>query len=164
MTGVQTCALPIYGIIEEFEQAKKDIAHNPASLPLWQVIISKYNPTLLGECQKAIEWSKEMVLNWLKNCMFSELEQTEAETKATNIVDFLSDHILQKSHSRHIDMEQAKGIGIVVRDLEENQELQEAVMNLHYSCILTFEKTPACKIIENHKGIAYISMPGNQGK
>ena len=43
-------------VLDEFEQAKKDIKANPSSAPLWQVIISKYHPTLLGACQHAIDW------------------------------------------------------------------------------------------------------------
>jgi ClpP class serine protease len=43
-------------VLEEFEQAKADIRANPQSAALWQVIIAKYHPTLLGACRKAIDW------------------------------------------------------------------------------------------------------------
>ena len=48
--GGMSCA----GVIEEFDNALNSIKANPASVPLWQVIISKYHPTFLGDCQKAI--------------------------------------------------------------------------------------------------------------
>ena len=48
-------------ILDEFDQAKKEVAANPSSTGLWQVIIGKYHPTLLGECKNAIDWSEKLV-------------------------------------------------------------------------------------------------------
>ena len=45
-------------VIEEFQKAVEEIKKEPASAPLWQAIISKYHPTFLGDCQKAIDWSE----------------------------------------------------------------------------------------------------------
>lgn len=40
--------------------------------------------------------------------------------------------------------------------LEENHELQEAVLSVHHTCIHTLRATNAFKIIENHQGLAFI--------
>src|SRR5205085_10523613 len=61
--------IPAHGVIEEFNRAKEEIAANPAAIPLWQPIIAKYPPTLIGECEKAIEWSTEIVQGWLRSGM-----------------------------------------------------------------------------------------------
>jgi len=49
-------------------------------------------------------------------------------------------------------------MGLRIRELEENQEFQDAVLSLHHACMLTFSATPAFKIIENHRGVAFIKM------
>lgn len=87
----QIYGLPAHGIIEEFERAKEEIAGkkdpdptkakppNPGLIPIWQPIIAKYNPTLIGECEKAIVWSEEIVEDWLKTGMF--IDDPDADTK-----------------------------------------------------------------------------------
>lgn len=40
--------------------------------------------------------------------------------------------------------------------LEEVQKLQDAVLSVHHACTNTLTQTPAVKLIENQKGIAFI--------
>lgn len=49
--GIYACQ----AVVDEFKRAVKEIAANPASLGLWQVIISKYDPTFLTACDNAIK-------------------------------------------------------------------------------------------------------------
>lgn len=150
----QINGIPTHGIIEEFKRAAQDIGQNQLMIPLWQPIIAKYNPTLIGECEKAIKWSNEIVKDWLTSGMFK--GEPEADAKANNIIAELGDHALTKSHNRHISINRAADIGLKVKPLEEKQELQEAVLSVHHACMLTLESTTAIKIIENHNGKAYI--------
>jgi membrane-bound ClpP family serine protease len=152
----QIFGLPAHGIIEEFDKAAEQIKNDPRVIPLWQPIISKYNPTLIGECQKAIDWCNQMVKEWLLTGMFN--GEADAETKADNIIKELADHALTKSHARHISMRRAKEMGIKVVALEEDDDLQEAVLTVHHACIQTISATAACKIIENHLGVAHIEI------
>jgi hypothetical protein len=64
---------------------------------------------------------------------------------------------LTLSHSRHISADRARGLGIDVTDLEDDQALQEAVLTVHHTCVQTLGATHAIKLIENHKGVAYVS-------
>jgi len=50
----QVNGIPAHGVIEEFERAAKEIKQDKSTVPVWQPIIAKYNPSLIGECQKAI--------------------------------------------------------------------------------------------------------------
>jgi ATP-dependent protease ClpP protease subunit len=120
----QIFGIPAHGIIEEFNEAAKQIQTNPALIHLWHPIIAKYNPTLIGECQKAIAWSNEIVKEWLMLGMFD--GDSDAEEKINVIA------------------------------LEDDNDFQEAALTVHHACIQTLSATPACKIIENHLGIAYI--------
>ncbi len=46
--------MPAYGVIAEFDRALKAIKKDPSCFPVWQPILSKYQPTLLGKCAKAM--------------------------------------------------------------------------------------------------------------
>jgi ATP-dependent protease ClpP protease subunit len=146
--------LPAHGIVEEFNQAAKEIGENPAKIPVWQPIIGKYNPTLIGECQKAITWSQTIVRDWLMTGMFA--KSKNAEEKADRIVQELGDHVLTLSHARHIEFDKAKAIGLKVTELEADGAFQDALLTVHHLAAQTMAATPTVKLIENQKGIAYV--------
>lgn len=147
---------PTHGIIEEFNKAKKEIAANPKSIPVWQTILSKYTPTLIGECEKAIKWSESMVSDWLKSNMFA--NDPKADEKAQDIITELGSHAMTLSHDRHLAPDQLKGLGLNIANLEDDQDLQDSVLSLHHSCIITLTQTPAYKLIENQEGKAFIQL------
>ncbi|PPJ05912.1 serine protease [Nocardia nova] len=143
-----------HGIVEEFEQAKADIAADPAAIPLWQPIIAKYPPALVGECMKAIAWADKMVATWLETGMFASVADPAAMAKKVN--DELASHALTLSHDRHISAAKAKDLGIVVEMLEDDANLQEKVLTVHHACIQTLGETTAFKLIENQLGVAQV--------
>lgn len=157
----QLGGVPAHGIIEEFERARDEIRTDPSCIPLWQPIIGKYNPTLIGVAQKAIDWSKQIVLNWLKTGMFKDLEPAERDARADRIVDELGSHALTLAHNRHISIAKARDLGINVLALEDDQDLQDRVLAVHHATSQTLTETPAFKIIENQDGVAVISVVGN---
>ncbi|MBQ7178663.1 MAG: hypothetical protein IJS08_14710, partial [Victivallales bacterium] len=65
--------IPAQGVVEEFEEAKFALKNDPGSWPLWQTIISKYHPTFIGECRRAIQWSTDIATKWLETGMFRNL-------------------------------------------------------------------------------------------
>ena len=146
----QLGGVPAHGVVEEFQRAKREIGENPASIPVWQPIIAKYSPTLIGECEKAIAWSNEMTKQWLRTGMFE--SQKSPDKKIDRILKELGDHALTKSHARHLSSERCQEMGLRVEKLEDDDELQDAVLSLHHACMLTFAATAAFKIIDNHKG------------
>jgi len=149
----QIHGLPAHGIIEEFDRAAAEIAVDQSKIALWHPIIAKYHPALIGECQKAILWSNQMVKEWLETGMFE--GDADGPTKADNIISELADHALTKSHARHISLKRAQEMGIKATALEDDSDLQEASLSVHHACIQTLSATAACKIIENHLGVAY---------
>lgn len=151
----QIGGVPAHGIVEEFRRAAAEIGASQAMIPVWQPIIAKYHPTLIGECEKAIEWSIDIVRSWLETGMFDGDE--DAHEKADAIVSELSDHILTKSHARHISATRAAELGIVVSELEGDQVLQEAVLTVHHACVHSLSETSAIKLIENQNGITYVN-------
>jgi hypothetical protein len=148
--------IPAHGIVEEFKRAYEEVRADQAKIPLWQPIIAKYHPTLIGECEKAIEWSNEMVKDWLTRGMFA--SEGDAAAKIDFIIAELGDHALTKSHARHLSLKKCREIGLRVVALEDDQELQDRVLTLHHACIHTLASTHAAKIIENQNGVAYIQL------
>lgn len=147
--------IPAYGVIEEFERAVEEVQKNPQTIPIWQEVVRKYHPTFIGECEKAIKWSGEILEKWLKNGMFE--GEPNAEEKSKNIVDNLNEHEVTKSHARHIHIDECKDMGLKILELEllEN-DLQDLVLSIHHAFMITFSSTNAVKIIENQNGNAYI--------
>lgn len=146
--------VPAHGVVEEFQRAAREIREDQSKIAVWQPIIAKYNPTLIGECEKSIEWANEMVQEWLKSGMFK--GDKESDKKIKKILQELGDHSLNKSHARHLSVKKCKDMGLKIVDLENDQKLQDAVLSVHHACIQTLDATPAVKIIENHNGVAFI--------
>ena len=150
--GGLSCA----GIIEEFETAIKETQKDQSTIPIWQVVVSKYSPTTLGECQKAIEWSSKLVKEWLCSNMLSDF--ADKEYRADKILKILGSHKETLNHANHIHINECKELGIVVRALEELdnraidtcKDLQDCVLSIHHAYMHTFSDSKATKIIENH--------------
>lgn len=148
--------VPAHGVVEEFQRAYEEIKNDQMKIPVWQPILAKYQPTLIGECEKAMKWSHEMTKEWLLTGMLE--GDAEADAKAEVILKELADHALTKSHARHLSATKCQGIGLRVVRLEDNQDFQEAVLSVHHACIHTLSATGAYKIIENHRGVAFIQI------
>lgn len=153
----QIGGIPCYGIIQEFEKAKNDIIENPKTIPMWQLILTKYPPAFIEQCYKAIELSNELIEEWLKNGAMFDGDDKKIE-KIKNIIKFLNNNKETKIHSRHISAKKAKEVGLKVTDLEEDDDLQDAVLSIHHCYMHTFGSSNAVKIIENHLGMATISI------
>lgn len=151
----QISGLPAHGIIEEFNRAVEDIGNNrDVMIPVWQPIIAKYSPALIGECEKAIDWSERMVKEWLTTGMLKDRE--DREEKAEKIIKEFGDHSLTLSHDRHISIEKVSACDINTTWLENDGKLQDLVLSVHHICMQTLMDTPAIKIIENQIGVAQL--------
>jgi membrane-bound ClpP family serine protease len=155
----QLNGLPAHGVIEEFKQAFEEIKADPSKIPIWQVRIARFPPAFIGECQRAIDWSNEMVKEWLSTGMFNEESKSDEENirnRVSSIVTELGSHALTKSHARHIPSLRCKEIGLKIEMMEEDQKLQEAILTLHHITMHTLADTPTIKIVENHNGKAFV--------
>lgn len=151
----QIGGMAAHGVIEEFQRAVAEVTANHATIPIWQPIIAKYSPTLIGECEKAISWSNEMVRHWLSQGMFA--NEADSNARIDRVLQELGNHALTKSHARHISLERASDIGLKIVPLEDDGALQDAVLSVHHACMETLQKTNAIKIIENQNGVAHIA-------
>jgi len=157
-TAVGTKAVPAQAILDQFRKAQEE-CKDPKLLASWLPMLSQYGPALLVECENALNLSQELVSRWLKQYMFR--NDPRADEKAKAIAAALADHKTFRSHSRHLSRDQAKslgGYGLLVDDLEGNQEFQDAVLSVFHATIHTFGGTGAAKVVENHLGRAYVKI------
>lgn len=142
-------------VVSEFERARKEILENSENAYLWEFILSKYYPTFLNSCQYAIDLSGQLAKQWLKENMCKDDHKL-----ARKICDHFSSHKKSKTHARHLSADTCKEIGVKIVDIEESQDLQDAILTTHHAFMESFSRTTNLKIIENHCGVALIeSLP-----
>lgn len=147
---------PSQAILEDLNRAVSEMMQNHQMAMLWQPILQRYNLGFFALCENAIKMADEVVRKSLIECMFE--NEQDAAIKADKIIKKLGSHSATKTHARHIHKDEAKELGLKIVDLEDDAQLQDAVLSLHHACILTLEQTAAVKIIENHLGKAHIRM------
>ena len=150
----QLRGIPAYGVIEEFKRAFAEIKKDPVKAQLWQVIIAQYRPTFLGQCDNAIKWSNAFVREQLAGVMFA--GEADAVAKARRVVARLTDYRGNRTHDRHINIDECIAMGLKVSRLEDDPGLQDLVLTVHHCYMHTLANTPSFKIIENHKGAAAV--------
>lgn len=146
---------PAFAILNQFELARDSINSYQDLIP-WQPLLQQYPPGLLAECMEAIELSQELAREWGQEYMHADKDSTEAEARAELMAEYLSNRPHFKSHSRRINREKAKEHGFEVTSLEDDQDLQDAVLSVFHAAMHTHGARPVEKIIENHNQRAVI--------
>lgn len=143
--------VPAQGVIKEFKKAIEETTRDPNKSLIWREIISQYRPTFVGECENVIRMSNELAKGWLNDCMFKDDKNKRA--KVNKILKEIGSHEASKMHERHYDFEKCKNIGLKVTSLEDNQDLQDKVLSLYHSYLLSIYQLPnIVKLIENQNG------------
>lgn len=115
----QLNGIPAQGVIEEFKKAKEEVKQDPSCVPLWQMIMAKYDPTFINSCQQAIEWSETILEESLKNYVDTEYNEKDID----KIVTGLSSHKETKAHDRHLSPDRCKELGLNIIMMEDDDEL-----------------------------------------
>lgn len=150
-----TTVHPAQAILDQFERAKLE-CKDPQLLGAWMPILPLYGPSLLIQCMNALTLAEELVSEWLRTWMFATLSPEDASAKALGIAKKLADHTQFKSHGRPIHRDAARGMGLNIQDLEEDQTFQDLVLTVFHATTHTFAATAAVKIIENQLQRAFV--------
>jgi hypothetical protein len=156
-TGRGTYA-PAQTIVDQFEEAKKELQADPSAMPAWLPILQQYGPSLLIECRNHQKLSEELVSKWLAAYMFR--RRQDRDQHAGSVAAKLNDHNYWRSHARRVDLTWMlqPSVRLRVRDLGRTPALHEAVWALHHAINITFGASGAFKIVENGHGAALIGM------
>ena len=155
----QISGLPASGIVSEFYNANKEIKEDKDKINVWSPVISRYYPSLIDSCKKAIQWSEDLAGSYLLGSMFRDELQRDAENteeRIEKIIKLLTDQDITKSHNRHIPTPVCIEAGLKITQMEDDQELQDLVLSVHHASALTIANTTAIKIIENQNGKSYV--------
>lgn len=148
-------AVPAQAILDQFRLGQSE-CEDPKKLGSWLPILGQYGPALLVQSDNALKLSQELVSEWLVKYMFA--GKPDAMDISRGIAAKLADHTFFKSHARHINREMAKEMGLIIEDLEADQEFQDNILSIFHATTHTFNGTNAVKIIENHEGRAFIKQ------
>lgn len=98
--------------------------------------------------------SRTVAVNALTQGMFKRAKNRNQ--KAEKIAKELTNVDTHKEHARHIHSEDLEEMGLKIKHLEKDHDLQDAVLSVHHAFVITLANTPAAKIIENHEGCAMV--------
>lgn len=142
-------------IQEGFRKAREDIEKDVKLAHLWAPILQNMGPSLVLEADKALAYSKELVVTWLKKRMFK--DDPEREDKANRIAAYFNaedtrDHGHIHVHGQRIGATKLEETGLKVEFLEKDQPLQDDVLTAYHLMTLIFETTASVKFIASDKG------------
>lgn len=147
---------PAQAILDEFEQAKKEILENQDLAPLWVGKIRDYPPGLLNVCRNTLNLAIDKVTEWLSNYMFK--NQADGQEKARRVAEWLGDAREHKTHARPIGVDQAEAIGLRISRFEADRHFQELVLSVFHATAVTLEITDCIKFIDNQNGKGWFLM------
>ena len=151
-------------IQEGFNKAKEDIEKDTKLAHLWAPILQNMGPSLVLEADKALAYSKELVVNWLNDRMLKGIEnEQERSEKANTIAAYFNaedtpSHGQVHVHGQRIGAEKLRELGLKLEFLEDNQGLQNDVLTSYHLMTLIFEMTPSLKFIASDRGKMWVKQ------
>ena len=142
-------------IKDGFDRAEADITKDKTLAHLWAPILQSMGPSLIIEAERALGYSKSLVSKWLKKRMFRKADNpTEKADEIAKHVNADSETVY--AHGQRIGITDLQQLGVKVIPLEDDQQLQDAVLSAYHLMTIIFERTPSFKFIVNHKGKLWV--------
>ena len=147
----QFSGIPAHNIKQEFEEARTDLAAHPENANYWAIKLQQYPAAFMKTAIDAIDLSDTLIRKWLSDVMLK-----DRPNDLDKAVSFLTSQEGSKVHDRHFKYKDCKEAGLKVKLMEEDNVLQDLILSVHHSFIITFHNTQAVKIIGNNNGKDYI--------
>ena len=150
---------PAHAILRDFERAQGELAERTALLVAWTPILRTYAGGLIEVCRQAVEMSQDVVAGWLETHMLAHpdagIPPGKRAKRAREIAEYFGSkdsYDRFRTHGRPIRIEELRAQkGLVVRALEDDDDLQDAVLSYYHALDFTLNG-PAAKVVENHLG------------
>jgi membrane-bound ClpP family serine protease len=146
--------VPVGAIIKEFERAKEDVKKDPSSSVLWNERLKDLPFGMLQSVVNSYEHAPRDTEEILLKYMFSKTT-ADAKDKAKKIAEHLNAYDQHSHHSKGINLDKARELGLNVFDLSSNKELEDAVLSIYHASTILFRTTPLQKVILNSIGSAF---------
>ena len=156
----QFSGIPAIGVIKEIEMAFGQIVADQRAALVWNPILSRLPPSFVQQCHWAIERSKDYLELALNDGNCKNIDPKDKDAVVKKIVDGLTDLTHNKSHNRHFHYQDCKDMGLKVKTIEGDfdGEYQDLLLTVHHCFIHSLSNTLAYKMIENHKGQAFVKQ------
>lgn len=146
--------VPAQTIVDQFNEVDEKI-QNGEEIAHYTPILSQYDPGLKQEAENAINLTNTLAEEWAKNYMFN--GDPQAAQKASDVSAYLSNHANFLSHNRRLSRKHIENeTPMNVVGLENNQDLQDAVLSVFHAVTASHGHRGFTKIIENHQGDRYV--------
>lgn len=156
--GVQS--IPAQAILDQFKLAQSE-AGDANKYAAWIPMLQQYGPGLIVHCERVLALSHELAERWLARFMFAAQGAAVAAAAAKAAAKALNDPIDHKVHGRFLSRDKVRAIGLVVDDLEADQQLQDLALTAFHAFAHTFNFNAAAqKIVENSIGRSFVRTTG----
>lgn len=139
-----------HAVLMQFAAAKEDVENHPGSATVWAPILSALGPSLIQEASNAMKHGVDLVTSWLQEWMFE--DDDDGSDNAEAVARYLSDAELHASHGRRVDAVEASSLGLAIEQLEDDQDLQDAVLGAYHAMTIAFEHVGITKMIFSSSG------------
>jgi len=145
-----------YDYIEWVQDRKKEAEEQGRLNPFDATMVAQITPGELGSVLHAMNFAKDLVVEWLTKYKFRKWVVTETRKmpvteemrrkRAGEIADELANHSKWRLHGRSIKIHHLEEIGLKITRVDDNPELADLVYRIQTVCNLLFEKSTAFKI------------------
>ena len=150
-----------YDYIEWVEEKRKEAEELEKLNPFDATMIAQITPGELKNVSHALNFAKDLVIEWLPKYKFKNWTETETRKipvtddlkikRAEEIADNLTDHSKWRSHGRSIKINDLiDDIKLKIVRIDDNEDLAKIVYSIQTVCRMIFDQTTTFKIFSTH--------------
>lgn len=167
-----------HALIAGFHKIKTEVDNTKTLSQAYIPILQGISPGELEHAQNALDFSKQLVTNWLAEYKFQNWEHhsTSGEEvtkehkleRASEVAEQLCDHDHWKSHGRSIKLSDLNNMRLLVQDFSTTADLCEAIKRYYSLLRISFQsnlfkiiETPTSQILR-HANVALSNLAAQQ--
>ncbi len=145
-----------YDYMEWVEEKRKEAEENGKLNPFDAIMVAQITPGELGSVYNALEYAKDLVVEWLIKYKFKDWKITETRKltvtqdlkrkRAEKIASELANHSKWRSHGRSLKIDDLQQIGLDIIKLDDDPKLAEIVYRIQTVCRIIFDTTTTFKV------------------
>lgn len=147
---------PAQAILDQFTRAQAECGADQSKLAAWLPILRYYGPGLLPQCVSAQKAAEDIVAAAMQAHMFSDLPEPERSNRSKTIAAWFNSHSTHMSHGRELGYREVLDQGVKVSLLEDDNDLQDAVLSAWHGVQMSLARVAVQKLIENSEGKAWV--------
>ena len=143
---------PAQSFLDGLEAIKDQVRQDGELSPVHYPLLANLDPALLDFCGKSIRRAQRFAEKWLAKSQLS-----HCPDKAKETAEALSDNNRWLSHGAVIDSDEARRLGLTVRDLDHRESLWQQIWSLYCRYSIDAQSEGYQKIFESSE----VSLPSN---